>query len=226
VAVAAEFQTDPSIILAHPGVGNDSFAALRGKPIMIGSDTRVGWWNFVKQKFGYTDDQIRPYTFNLAPFLANKQALQQGYLGSEPFLIKQAAGFDPVVLRLSDAGFAGYAGLIAASRDMVAQHADIVRRFLAASAEGWRDYLTGDPAPGDALMLQANPGMNAALLAYGRGVLKSQGIVMGGDAAKLGVGAMTDARWAAFFQSMVAAGLYPADLDYHQAYTLQFVGGR
>ena len=110
--------------------------------------------------------------------------------------------------------------------DMVAQHADIVRRFLAASAEGWRDYLTGDPAPGDALMLQANPGMNAALLAYGRGVLKSQGIVMGGDAAKLGVGAMTDARWAAFFQSMVAAGLYPADLDYHQAYTLQFVGGR
>jgi len=226
VAVAAEFQTDPSIILAHPGVGNDSFAALRGKPIMIGSDTRVGWWNFVKQKFGYTDDQIRPYTFNLAPFLANKQALQQGYLGSEQFLIKQAAGFDPVVLRLSDAGFAGYAGLIAASRDMVAQHADIVRRFLAASAEGWRDYLTGDPAPGDALMLQANPGMNAALLAYGRGVLKSQGIVMGGDAAKLGVGAMTDARWAAFFQSMVAAGLYPADLDYHQAYTLQFVGGR
>jgi NitT/TauT family transport system substrate-binding protein len=224
VAVAAEFQTDPSIILAHPGAGNDSFAALRGKPIMIGSDTRVGWWNFVKQKFGYTDAQIRPYTFNLAPFLASNNAIQQGYLGSEPFLIRQQAGFDPVVLRLSDAGFAGYAGLISTSRDMVQNRADVVRRFLAASAEGWRDYLTGNPAPGDALMLKANPGMTEALLAYGRGVLKSQGIVMGGDAEKLGIGAMTDARWEDFFKSMVAAGLYKADLDYKQAYTLEFVG--
>jgi NitT/TauT family transport system substrate-binding protein len=225
IAVAAEFQTDPSIILAHPGVGNDSFAALRGKPIMIGSDTRIGWWNFVKQKFGYSDSQIRPYTFNLAPFLANKNALQQGYLGSEPFLVKQAAGFDPVVLRLSDAGFAGYAGLISTSTAMVKDHADIVRRFLDASAEGWRSYLTGDPAPGNALMLKANPGMSAALLAYGRGVLIKQGIVMGGDAEKLGIGAMTDARWKAFFDSMVAAKLYPADLPYKSAYTLQFVGG-
>jgi NitT/TauT family transport system substrate-binding protein len=225
IAVAAEFQTDPSIILAHPGVGNDSFAALRGKPIMIGSDTRIGWWNFVKQKFGYSDSQIRPYTFNLAPFLANKNALQQGYLGSEPFLVKQAAGFDPVVLRLSDAGFAGYAGLISTSTAMVKDHADIVRRFLDVSAEGWRSYLTGDPAPGNALMLKANPGMSAALLAYGRGVLIKQGIVMGGDAEKLGIGAMTDARWKAFFDSMVAAKLYPADLPYKSAYTLQFVGG-
>jgi NitT/TauT family transport system substrate-binding protein len=205
-------------------VGNDSFAALRGKPIMIGSDTRIGWWNFVREKFGYSDSQIRPYTFNLAPFLADQQALQQGYLGSEPFLVKQAAGFNPVVLRLSDAGFAGYAGLISTSTSMVKNHADIVRRFLDASAEGWRSYLTGDPAPGDALMLQANSGMSAALLAYGRGVLKSQGIVMGGDADKLGVGAMTDARWAEFFKSMVAAKLYPADLAYRDAYTLQFVG--
>jgi NitT/TauT family transport system substrate-binding protein len=229
VAVAAMFQTDPSIILAHPGVGHDSFAALRGQPIMIGADTRVGWWNFVRQKFGYSDSQIRPYTFNLAPFLANPQAIQQGYLGSEPFLIRQEAGFTPVVLRLSDAGFAGYAGLISTSTAMATTHADIVRRFLAASAEGWRSYLTGDPAPGDALMLKANPGMSPALLAYGRSVLKSpgnvtQGIVMGGDAASLGIGAMTDARWHAFFASMVAAGLYPSDLDYKKAYTLQFTG--
>ena len=224
VAVAAMFQTDPSIILAHPGTGHDSFAALRGQPIMIGADTRIGWWNFVREKFGYSDDQIRPYTFNLAPFLANPNALQQGYLGSEPFLIQQEAGFKPVVLRLSDAGFAGYAGLISTSRAMVTTHPDIVRRFLAASAEGWRSYLTGNPAPGDALMLKANPGMSAALLDYGRNTLKTQGIVMWGDAATLGIGAMTNARWKAFFDSMVAARLYPATLPYQNAYTLQFTG--
>jgi NitT/TauT family transport system substrate-binding protein len=225
VAVAAMFQKDPSIILAHPGVGHDSFAALRGQPIMIGSDTRVGWWNFVRAKFGYSDAQIRPYTFNLAPFLADRMALQQGYLGSEPFLVKQAAGFDPVVLSLADAGFAGYASLIATSRATVAQHPDLVRRFLQATAEGWHSYLDGDPAPGNALIKQANPDMTDALLAYGRAALKSHGIVQGGDAAHLGIGAMTDARWQDFFQSMVAAKLYPADLDYRAAYTLQFVGG-
>ena len=226
VAVAAMFQKDPSIILAHPGVGHDNFAALRGLPIMIGSDTRVGWWNFVREKFGYSDDQIRPYTFNLAPFLADKMALQQGYLGSEPFLVKQAAGFDPVVLSLADAGFAGYASLISTSTEMAARHPDIVKRFLAASEEGWHDYLDGNPAPGNALIKQANPDMTDALLEYGRAALKSHGIVEGGDAAKWGIGVMTDARWATFFQSMVAAKLYPADLDFRAAYTLTFSPGR
>jgi NitT/TauT family transport system substrate-binding protein len=225
ITVAAMFQKDPSIILAHPGVGHDSFAALRGQPIMIGSDTRVGWWNFVRQKFGYSDDQIRPYTFNLAPFLADKMAVQQGYLGSEPYLVKQAAGFDPVVLSLADAGFAGYASLIATSTDTATKRADLVRRFLSASEEGWHDYLDGNPAPGDALIKRANPDMTDGLLTYGRAALKSHDIVEGGDAKRLGIGAMTDARWADFFHSMVAAKLYPADLDYHAAYTLKFVSG-
>jgi NitT/TauT family transport system substrate-binding protein len=224
VAVAAMFQKDPSIILAHPGVGHDSFAALRGQPIMIGSDTRVGWWNFVRQKFGYSDDQIRPYTFNLAPFLADKMAIQQGYLGSEPYLVKQAAGFDPVVLSLADAGFAGYASLIATSTETATHRADLVQRFLAATEEGWHEYLDGNPAPGNALIKQANPEMTDALLAYGRSALKSHAIVEGGDTTRLGIGAMTDARWATFFHSMVAAKLYPANLDYHAAYTLKFIG--
>jgi len=224
VAVAAEFQKDPAILLAHPGVGNDSFAALRGKPIMIGADTRIGWWNFVRQKYGYSDAQIRPYTFSLAPFLADVNAVQQGYLGSEPFLVKQQGGFAPVVLKLSVAGFAGYGSLISASRALVAKNPDLVRRFLAATAAGWRAYLTGDPAPGNALIRKANPEMTQALLDYGRAALRDGGIVLSGDALTRGAGAMTDARWADFYQSMVKAGLYPAGMDYHAAYTLQFTG--
>ncbi len=223
VAVAAMFQKDPSVILAHPGVGNDSFPALKGKPIMIGADTRIGWWNYVKQKFGYTDDQIRPYAFSLAPFLADKQAVQQGYLGSEPFLIKQQGGFDPVVLLLSDAGFSGYASLIATSQDLVARNPDLVQRFVDATAEGWRSYLESDPKPGNTLIKQANPDMTDALLDYGREALRAHGIVESGDAETSGIGVMTDLRWQDFFHSMVQAGLYPADLDIHHAYTLQFV---
>jgi len=221
--VAAMFQKDPSVLLAHPGVGNDSFAALKGKPILISADTRVGWWNFLKAKFGYTDAQIRPYTFNLAPFLSDKNAIQQGYLGSEPFSIEQAAHFKPVVLLVADAGFKGYASLIATSNANINTKPDLVKRFVDASIEGWYSYLNGDPAPGNQAILKANPEMTQPLLDYGRGVLKSHGILESGDAAKQGIGAMTDARWKAFTDDVVAQGLYPKGIDDQRAYTLKFV---
>jgi NitT/TauT family transport system substrate-binding protein len=221
--VASMFQKDPSVLLAHPGVGNDSFPQLKGKPILISADTRVSWWNFLKAKFGYTDAQIRPYTFNLAPFLSDKNAIQQGYLGSEPFTIKQTAGFDPVVLLVADAGFKGYASLIATSNANIANKSDLVKRFVDASIEGWYSYLDGDPTPGNKAILKDNPEMTQALLDYGHGVLKSHGILQSGDAEKLGIGAMTDARWKAFTDDVVAQGLYTKGIDYKKAYTLKFV---
>ena len=223
VAVAAMFQKDPSVLIAHPGQGHDSFAALRGQPIMIGADTRAGWWNFLRAKFGYSDSQIRPYTFNLAPFLHDKAAVQEGYLGSEPFSITAATGEKPVVLLIADAGFAGYASLIATSRKLTEDKPDLAQRFLDASIEGWYSYLYGDPTPGNTLMRKENPEMTQALLDYGRTVLKQHGIVDSGDTEKLGIGAMTGARWLEFFQSMQQAGLYPKDLDWRGAFTLRFV---
>jgi NitT/TauT family transport system substrate-binding protein len=222
-AVAAVFQKDPAVLIAHPGQGNDSFAALKGKPIMISADTRAGWWGFLRAKFGYSDSQIRPYTFNLAPFLANQQAVQQGYLGSEPFSIEQEGHFEPVVMLVADAGFKGYSSLIATSDKNIDEHPDLVKRFIDASIEGWTAYLTGDPAPGNALIKQANPEMNDALIAYGIESMKSHGIVQSGDAATLGIGAMTPERWAAFYQATSDQGLYPKGLDVTKAYTLKFV---
>jgi NitT/TauT family transport system substrate-binding protein len=222
VAVAAMFQKDPSVLIAHPGQGDDSFAALNGKPIMIGADTRIGSWIFLKRKFGYTDDQIRPYTFSVAPFLADPKAIQQGYLSSEPFTI-EAAGVKPVVLLIADAGYSSYSSLIATSTKLVRDNPDMVQRFVKASIEGWYSYLYGDPAPGNALIKRDNPEMTAALLAYGIAKIKEYGIVDSGDAKKYGIGAMTEARWRDFFETMAAAGVYPKDMDFKKAFTLQFV---
>ncbi len=222
-AVAAMFQKDPAVLIAHPGEGNDSFAALKGKPIMISGDSRIGWWNFLKAKYGYSDSQIRPYTFNLAPFLADKHAIQQGYLGSEPFSIKQEAHFDPVVLLVADEGFKGYASLIATSDKMIQEKPDLVQRFIDASVEGWYSYLNGDPAPGNKLIKDANPEMSDALIAYGITSMKEHGILTSGDAATLGIGAMTAARWAAFYKATADEGLYPKGMDIAKAYTTQFV---
>jgi len=222
VAVAAIFQKDPSVLIAHPGQGNDTLAALKGKPIMIGSDTRVTSWNFLKSKFGYTDDQIRPYTFSVAPFLADPKAIQQGYLSSEPFTI-EAQGVKPVVMLIADAGYASYGSLIQTSNKMVREKPDLVRRFVDASIEGWYSYLYGDPAPGNGLIKRDNPEMTDALLAYGIAKIKEYGIVDSGHAKTAGIGAMTEARWRNFFDTMASVGVFPKNLEFQKAFTLQFV---
>ena len=226
VAVAAMFQKDPSVLIAHPGQGDDSFSALKGKPILIAADARSGWWRFLAAKYGYTDAQIRPYTFNLQPFLADKTLVQEGYLGSEPFAIEQATHIKPVVLLLADAGYAGYANIVTTSVKLVTEKPDVVQRFIDASIEGWYSYLYGDPSPANKLIKQDNPEMTDALLQYGRDVMKTHGIVDSGDALKLGIGAMTDARWAEFYHSMADVGVYPKGLDVTKAYTLRFVDKR
>jgi NitT/TauT family transport system substrate-binding protein len=222
VAVAALFQKDPSVLIAHPGEGNDSLAALKGRPIMIGSDMRITSWVFLKSKFGYTDDQIRPYTFSVAPFLADPKAVQEGYLSSEPFTI-ESQGVKPVVLLLADAGYTSYGSLIQTSAKLVQENPDLVQRFVDASIEGWYSYLYGDPAPANTLIKSDNPEMTDALLAYGIAKIKEYGIVDSGDAKISGIGAMTEARWQEFFDTMANAGIYPKDLDFRKAFTLRFV---
>jgi NitT/TauT family transport system substrate-binding protein len=222
VAVAAFFQKDPSVLIAHPGQGDDSLAAFKGRPIMISGDTRVTSWLFLKEKFGYTDDQIRPYSFSVAPFLADQKAIQQGYLTSEPFTIEKE-GVHPVVLLLADAGYGSYGAIIETSEKLVREKPDLVQRFVNASIEGWYSYLYGDPSPGNALIKRDNPEMTDALIAYGMEKMKAKGIVDSRDAKQDGIGAMSEARWQGFFDTMTKAGLYPAEMDVRKAYTLQFV---
>ena len=155
--------------------------------------------------------------------MPDKAAIQQGFLGSEPFSIKQQAGFDPVVLLVADAGFNGYASLIATSDRMIDERADLVQRFVDASVEGWYSYLNGDPSPANQMIKEANPEMTDALIAYGRDSMKNHGILESGDAATLGIGAMTGARWQAFYKAAQSEGIYPPGLDVGSAYTLKFV---
>jgi len=222
VVVGSMFQKDPRVLLAHPGQGNDSLAALKGKPILIASASRNNYWQFLRSKYGYTDDQIRAYTFNMAPFLADKAAIQQGFLTSEPLRMQQA-GIQPVVHLLADNGYVSYATTLETRRQLVQERPDVVQRFVNATIEGWYSYIYGDRTAANALIKKDNPEMSDEQLAYSHAKMKEYGIVDSGDALKLGIGAMTAARWREFADTMVKAGVYPADLDVSKAYTLQFV---
>ena len=223
VTVAATFQKDPQILMAHPDQGYKTLADLKRHPILISQDARTTYWEWLKAQFGFTDDMVRPYTFNPAPFLADPSAIQQGYLTSEPFAVEREGGFVPQVFLLADAGYDTYSTTIETSWRLVDENPDLVQRFIDASIEGWYSYLYGDPGPANALIKADNPDMTDEQIAYSIAKLKEYGIVDSREAEQFGIGAMTDERWRNFFRFAADAGLYPKDLDLSRAYTLHFV---
>ena len=224
-AVAAFLQKDPQVLIVHPDQGIDKLADLQGHPILL-SDAAVGdFWIWLKAKYGFSDDQVRKYTFNSAPFLADKRVAQQGYVTSEPYTIEKQSGVKPKVFLLADDGYPGYAAMVLAPDKLIAANPSAVKAFVEASAKGWHDYLYGDPKPADALIMKDNPEMTEDVLAQAREKMKAYGLVDGAEAKTLGVGAMTDARWQAFFDMAAAHGVYPKDMNFKAAYTLQFLPG-
>jgi NitT/TauT family transport system substrate-binding protein len=218
-AIAATFQKNPTAIIAHPGV--TKLADLKGRPIAIGAASNTTFWPWLKEKYGFTDDQKRPYGFSVQPFLADATLSQQGFATSEPFSIEKG-GVKPVVFLLADLGYPPYSEALIVTRDTLARRGDVLKRFIRASAEGWKSYLA-NAAPGNALIKRDNPQMSDELLAYSHRKMKEHAIVAGGDAGAQGLLTMTDARWTQTFDFLRAAGLAKPGVDYRQAYTLAIV---
>jgi NitT/TauT family transport system substrate-binding protein len=224
-AVAAFMQKDPQVLLAHPDQGVRSIADMKGRPILLASASREAFWVWLKAKYGFNDGQLRSYNYSSAPFLADKRSVQQGYLSSEPYTIEKEAGIKPAVFLLADEGYPGYATMLLATDALLASKPEAVRAFIRATAAGWKSYLKGDAAAGDALILKDNPEMTPELLAHARTMMNQYGIVESGDSDKLGIGVMTDQRWADFFKVASDQGIYDKGLDYRRAYSLDFLKG-
>jgi NitT/TauT family transport system substrate-binding protein len=223
VTVAAIFQKDPQVLLAHPDQGIEHFEDLKNLTLFISPDGIVGYFQWLKAEFGFSESRVKPYTANPQPFLADKRSAMQGYVTSEPYAIEKAAGFKPKIFLLADQGFDGYSTLIGTRRDVVLRKADLVQRFVDASILGWTHYLSGENGAANALIKHDNPEMTDELLAYSIGKMKEYGLVDSGDAATLGIGAMSDARMKSFYQKMAHAGAVKPGIDIAKTYTLQFV---
>jgi NitT/TauT family transport system substrate-binding protein len=209
--------------MSHPGVGLDKLEDLPQATAFIGKDAFVSVWQWLKTRYGFKDDKVKPYTFNAAPFIADPHSIEQGYVTSEPFEVERQGKFKPNVFLLADYGYDSYSTTIETRSDLVAKNPDLVRRFVEASAIGWYHYLYDDNAAANALIRKDNPDISEAQLAFSIAKLREDGIVDSGDSLKLGIGAMTAARIKSFFDKMVAAGLFKPGLDYTRAFTLQFV---
>jgi NitT/TauT family transport system substrate-binding protein len=223
--IASIFQKDPQVMIAHPGTGFDSFEKMKGRPLLISNGSRSTFWPYLRKKYGLSDAQLRPYNFNMAPFLADPQAIQQGFLTSEVYSIAKALGKEPEVLLIADAGFSAYQTTIAISRKLAREKKELIQRFVDATLEGWAQYLEGGPATdaANALIKKDNPEQTDDRIHHAIKKLNDKGIVRSGDALTGGIGAMSDARWQGFYESMVDVDVLPKGLDARQAYTLEFV---
>ena len=225
VVVAAMFQKDPQALIAHPGQGYEKFEALKNAPVaLIAKDGQFSWWQWLTVTHGFKDEVLKPYNYNLGPFLSNPKSIQQGYSVAEPIYVENQGKFKPVVHLLADHGFSTYSTVIEARTETVRAKPDLVQRFVDASILGWVNYLYGDRKAAAAMMIKDNPEMSEAEMEASVALMKQQGIVDSGEALKGGIGAMSDARIRDFYGQMVKAGLYKAgEVDLGKVATLQFV---
>lgn len=225
IEVAAIFQKEPQVLLAHPDAGVETFEDLAKLPtLFMSKDGYSSYFLWMKSAFeGFRDEQYKPYTFNPAPFIADKMSAQQGYITSEPYAIEKEAGWAPKIFLLADAGFNTYSTLIEGMKDYVAANPDITRRFVEASIIGWYNYLYGDNTAANELIKADNPEMTDEQIAFSIAKMKEFGIVDSGDAEKGGIGCMTDEHQKSFYDKMVTAGVVKAGIDYTSTYTTEYV---
>ncbi|WP_342360619.1 ABC transporter substrate-binding protein [Terrarubrum flagellatum] len=224
VTIAAIFQKDPQVLLAHPDQGLKSFADLKNLPsIYVAKEGLASYYQWMKAAYGFKDEQVKPYTFNPQPFLADKKSAMQGYLSSEPYLIEKTAGFKPQVFLLADAGYDPYSTTIETTLAVLKDKPDVAKRFVEATIIGWNNYLYGDNKAANALIKKDNPEMSDDKIEYAIVKMKELGIVDSGDTIKLGIGAMTDERVKEYYEKMVKAGVLKAGLDWKKTFDARFV---
>ena len=223
VTIAAMFQKDPQVLLTHPESKITKLEELKPLTLFVSKEGISSYFQWLKSEYGFSEEKVRPYTFNPQPFIANKQSAMQGYVTSEPFAIEKSAAFKPGIILLADYGFNTYSTLIETRSEIIDKKPDLVQRFVDASIVGWYHYLYGDNASANEMIKKLNPEMTDELLAFSIARMKEYGIVDSGDALHDGIGAMTDARMASFFDKMVRAHVVRSDIDYRKAYTLRFI---
>lgn len=223
VTVAAMFQKDPQVFLTHPESKVTDLDGLKALTLFVSKEGVSSYYQWLKSEYQFSERNVRPYTFNAQPFIAQRNAAMQGYVTSEPFAVEKAAGFKPGVLLLADYGFNSYSTLIETRLDMIDKKPDLVQRFVDASIVGWYHYIYGDNSAGNALIKTLNPEMTDDLLTYSVAKMKEYGIVDSGDSIRNGIGAISDERVASFYDKMLRAGVVKPNLDYRKSYTLRFI---
>ena len=136
--------------------------------------------------------------------------LQQGFVTHEPFFAAQH-GRPVRALLLADSGYDCYPAVVTRA-ELLRTDPAAVRAFVAASTRGWMDYVSGDPAPGNGLILARNREMTPELLTFSRDEMIRRRLVTGDPARGERVGQLALPRVAALIDTLVSLQVLDAPL--------------
>jgi len=218
-AFFTSFQFDLIGLMTRPDV--NSLAELKGRKVYFGANGYSSYWPWLKSKFGYTDEMAAPKGPNLQTFFNDPNSAVAGYLTAEPYLAVQRN--IPVKFFLfAEQGYPPYANTMVTTTEYLKNNSEVVARFTRASVEGWKDYLR-DPTAGNALIRKLNPQMPDEHINYSLGKMREVKAVEGGDAATMGIGIMTAARWQRTYEFLVGAKLLKPETDWKQVFTTDYI---
>ena len=221
VIVAATAQHDMQGLMVHDGSPVRTFKDLDGR-VVIGN-VGLAWFPYLEKKFGIRIER-RQNTYGLGEFLANSETIQQCLVTNEPFFAAQH-GRKVRTLRLADSGYDSYQTLFT-RREVIREAPEVVRKFVHASIRGWRDYLDGDPAPANQLILQRNSQMTAELLHFSRDAMIRQAFIRGDPARGEDIGQISLARLQAEMKTLLSLKVLEAPIDISAIATTQFLPPR
>ena len=224
IVVGTAFQKSPQVIISHPGVADTWEELQELDTLLIGDGGYVSYYQWMMNEFDFTEEQRSPYTFSIAPFLADENVAMQGFLSSEPYAIQQEAGFEPNIFLLDEYGFGGYATTIETMVETVEERPEVVECFVNGSIRGWYNYLYGDNTAANEMIMADNEEMTQERIDFAIEMMIEEGIIDSGDALEFGVGVITEAAVEEFFDTMVAAGVVNDDVDWRASFTTEFVG--
>lgn len=217
VAVFADFQTNPQVLIWHSDSGIKGFADMNGHPVYVSSGSV--YWAYLTKKYHLTTAKQMSYTGSLVPFVHNNKAVIQGYTTEEPFTLKnEHVSVDYALVAKS--GYNPYQNVMFTTEKEIQDHPDVVKAFVQASQEGWEQYLK-NPTATDKVIQKDAPTLTDSAIAYA--VKQQTPLIEGGDAKTQGIGYMSKARWTTLAKQMESVGLLPKSTDVNAAFTDEFL---
>nr|WTB28218.1 ABC transporter substrate-binding protein [Streptomyces sp. NBC_00830]WTB35863.1 ABC transporter substrate-binding protein [Streptomyces sp. NBC_00830] len=201
VAIGALYQDNPVGVMVHADTGITSFDDMDGKTWVTQTGQLGPQW--IKQETGI-DFTTQAYQGSIANFLKKDTLVQQGWPTNEVYQAEKA-GVKVNFVPFSDSGYNPYNDVFFTSESYLKSHREELKTFLAASMQGWQDYM-GDVSvakTANAAILKANDQQSSESVWYAWD--KQREYVVAGDGKKQ-LGAMTADRWNTLIDQMKQLG--------------------
>ena len=217
VAVAATMQQDPQGIMVHDASPVHTFADLEGHTVAVKPGSI--WFQYLLHRYTLKNVREIPATFSVANFLQDPDYIQQAFVTSEPFFA-QKAGAQVRTLLVNSTGYQPYR-VIFTSRQFLADHPEIVQKFVRASLKGWQNYLD-NPSLANLTLIKLNPALSPDWMHFSVDTLKEGHFIDGLNTPDSHLGHFTADRWATTYKQLEELKVTPHPIDPATAYTLQF----